>query len=211
MKANILRACPAVLMLLVSQANLAQRAADTQDTSPRGHAEAVYHGGIVTPPLPKPSFTLTDTSGIRFDFRSKTDGYITLLFFGYTNCPDICPMHMAYLGSAFKKLPKEMASRFKVVFVTTDPERDSPQAVRTWLNLFHKDFIGLTGTSAEVRAAQAAAHVPVAKGAPSYDHAAFVLAYTQDNLGHVIYPSGISESDWLQDLPRLAKETWSNR
>ena len=48
----------------------------------------------------------------------------------------------------------------------------------------------------------------MAKGAPSYDHAAFVPTYTQDYLGHVIYSSGISESDWLQDLPRLAKETW---
>ena len=51
--------------------------------------------------------------------------------------------------------------------------------------------------------------MPVAKGAPSYDHSAFVLAYTTDNLGHVIYPSGISEADWLKDLPQLAKETWT--
>ena len=169
----------------------------------------MYHGGLVTPPLPKPQFTLLDTSGARFDFRSRTDGFVTLLFFGYTNCPDVCPTHMAFLGSAFKKLPKDVAARFKVVFVTTDPDRDNPRALRTWLNQFGKDFVGLTGSQAEIQAAQVAANVPLAKGAPSYDHSALVLAYTSDNLGHVIYPSGISETDWLQDLPQLAKETWT--
>jgi protein SCO1 len=132
-----------------------------------------------------------------------------LLFFGYTNCPDVCPTHMAFLGSALKKLPKDVAAKFKVVFVTTDPDRDNPRALRTWLNQFGKDFVGLTGSPAEIQAAQMAANVPVAKWAPSYDHSAFVLAYTSDNLGHVIYPSGISEGDWLQDLPQLAKETWA--
>ena len=64
-----------------------------------------YRGGIVTPPLPKPAFVLTDTSGAPFDFRQRTGGYVTLLFFGYTNCPDQCPMHMANLSAALKKLP----------------------------------------------------------------------------------------------------------
>jgi protein SCO1/2 len=118
---------------------------------------------------------------------------------------------MAYLGAAFKHLPKEVAERFKVVFVTTDPDRDNSGALRTWLNQFGKDFVGLTGSLAEIQGAQQAASVPVAKGAPSYDHSAFVLAYTSDNLGHVIYPSGISEADWLHDLPQLAKETWIGR
>ena len=58
-----------------------------------------YRGGIVTPPLPKPGFVLTDTSGAPFDFKRRTEGSVTLLFFGYTNCPDQCPMHMATLGA----------------------------------------------------------------------------------------------------------------
>ena len=202
--------CPAAfLLVLASESGLAQASRAAADVHQGGRSEATYHGGIVTPPLPKPQFTLTDTSGARFDFRSSTDGFVTLLFFGYTNCPDVCPTHMAYLGSAFKKLPMDVAARFKVVFVTTDPERDKPLALRTWLNQFGKEFVGLTGSLPAIQAAQQAANVPVAKGRPSYDHSAFVLAYTRDNLGHVIYPSGISESDWLQDLPRLAKETWN--
>ena len=55
---------------------------------------------------------------------------------------------------------------------------------------------------------KAFADLPLAKGAPDYDHSAFVVAYTKENLAHVIYPSGIDEHDWLDDLPKLAKETW---
>src|SRR5580700_10212719 len=105
-----------------------------------------YRGGIVTPPLPKPTFVLTDTSGAAFDFRQRTEGYVTLLFFGYTNCPDQCPMHMANLGAALKKVPTGIANQIKLVFVTTDPSRDSPAVVRRWLDLFDKHSIGLTGT-----------------------------------------------------------------
>src|SRR6516225_9947349 len=146
-----------------------------------GQQGSTYRGGIVTPPLPKPKFVLTDTSGAAFDFRQKTDGYITLLFFGYTNCPDECPMHMANLGAALKKLPAGVADQVKLVFVTTDPARDTPQVLRRWLDLFDRRFIGLTGSEAAIEAVQRAAGVPVAaKTGPasaSYgvSHANFVI------------------------------------
>src|SRR5579863_4228193 len=108
---------------------------------------ATYRGGLVTPPLPKPSFTLSTTSGDKFDFRSKTDGYVTLLFFGYTNCPDVCPMHMSNIGTALRKMPANLADQVKLVFVTTDPARDSREVLRSWLDHFDKRFIGLTGTA----------------------------------------------------------------
>src|ERR1700737_5504376 len=75
-----------------------------------------YRGGLVTPPLSKPAFVLTDTSGAAFDFRQRTEGYVTLLFFGYTNCPDQCPMHMANLGAALKNVPAPIADQIKLVF-----------------------------------------------------------------------------------------------
>src|ERR1700682_4066490 len=83
-----------------------------------------YRGGLATPPLPKPRFILADTSGRPFDFAENTEGYVTLLFFGYTFCPDQCPMHMANIGGALKKLPAGTADQVKLVFVTTDPARD---------------------------------------------------------------------------------------
>jgi protein SCO1 len=199
-----------LLFLEAGKAGLAEgRKGEGGPRQEAGPSVATYHGGMVTPPLPKPKFILTDTSGAPFDFRAQTEGYTTLLFFGYTHCPDICPMHMAFLGSALKGLPKDVLRRFKVVFVTTDPERDNPRISRAWLDNFGKDFVGLTGSKAEIQAAQATANVPIAKSAPSYDHSAFVLAYTRDNLAHVIYPAGITQSDWLHDLPQLARETWT--
>src|SRR5713226_4566733 len=80
-----------------------------------------YRGGLVTPPLAKPKFALADTSGATFDFGKETEGYVTLLFFGYTYCPDQCPMHMANLELALKKMPAGIADQVKLVFVTTDP------------------------------------------------------------------------------------------
>ena len=176
-----------------------------------------YRGGLVTPPLPKPGFVLTDTSGAAFDFRQRTDGYVTLLFFGYTYCPDQCPMHMANLGAALKKLPAEIANHVKLVFVTTDPARDSPVVVRRWLDLFDRRFIGLTGTERAIEAVERAAGVPPAtktgpaNGDYAVSHANFVLAYSRDNLAHVLYPGGVSKDDWVHDLPLLIKETWTRR
>jgi protein SCO1/2 len=125
---------------------------------------------------------------------------------------------MALIARALKKVPAGTADQFKVVFVTTDPARDTPAALRSWLDHFDKRFIGLTGTEAAITSAQVAANLPPAQKSKvradgSYDvgHAAFVLAYTKDNLAHVIYPVGMGEEDWVHDLPLLAKETWTNR
>ncbi len=177
----------------------------------------VYRGGLVTPPLPKPGFVLTDTSGAPFDFKHRTEGYVTLLFFGYTNCPDQCPMHMANLGAALKKVPPGIADQVKLVFVTTDPARDTPAVVRRWLDLFDRHFIGLTGTERVIAAVERAAGVPLAaktgpaNGNYGVSHANFVLAYSKDNLAHVIYPGGVSKDDWVHDLPLLIRETWTHR
>ncbi|HEY7339079.1 MAG TPA: SCO family protein [Bryobacteraceae bacterium] len=182
------------------------------------HGSAEYRGGMVSPPLPKPKFTLTDTSGVPFDLASKTQGYTTLLFFGYTHCPDMCPLVMHMIAHALKAVPPDIANRFKVVFVTTDPARDNPQVLRAYLDHFDKSFIGLTGTQAGIDAAQIAANLPPAKksavrsdGAYDVGHAAFVLAYTKDNLAHVIYPVGVKEEDLVHDLQYLADETWARR
>lgn len=198
------------LLLGIREPALAQGPNAAADAGHGGRLKATYRGGLVTPPLPKPEFTLTDTSGAPFDFRSQTDGYVTLLFFGYTHCSSVCPMQMAYVARALTRMPKDVVDRFKVVFVTTDPSRDNPRVLRTWLNHFDQRFIGLTGSEGAVEAAQAAANVPVARGNPN-GHAAFVLAYTKDNLAHVIYPAGVTQTDWLHDLPQLAKETWTSR
>jgi protein SCO1/2 len=179
------------------------------------NTSATYRGGLVTPPLPKPRFVLTDTSGAPYDFWNKTQGSVTLLFFGYTNCPDQCPMHMMNIGAALKKLPPWMADQVKLVFVTTDPVRDTPAEIRRWLDNFNKYGVGLTGSETAIQAVEKAVGVPLAQktsasgGNYEVAHANFVLAYTKDNRAHVIYPGGISKDDWVHDLPLLIRETWT--
>jgi protein SCO1/2 len=126
-------------------------------------------------------------------------------------------MHMANLGAALKKLPASVADQVKLVFVTTDPARDSPAVVRRWLDSFDRHFIGLTGTERAIEAVEGAAGVPVAKktgpanGGYGVAHANFVLAYSRDNFAHVIYPGGVSKDDWVHDLPLLIRDTWTRR
>jgi protein SCO1 len=220
MKFRFLRAELFILAVLLGMAHGGSAQEPRRTTAPAavGGAETTYRGGLVSPPLPKPKFTLTDTSGVRFDFAMKTQGYATLLFFGYTHCPDMCPLQMSMIAQALKKIPPASVDQFKVVFVTTDPERDTPQVLRSWLDHFDKRFIGLTGSGAEIEAAQISANISPAKksavradGAYEVGHAAFVFAYTKDNLAHVIYPVGVKEDDWAHDLPYLAQETWANR
>jgi protein SCO1/2 len=163
--------------------------------------------GVVTP---KPDIVLTTTDGAPFDFPRATAGYVTLLFFGYTHCPDICPVHMANLAAVLHKLPSTVAGRVKVIMVTVDPERDTPERLRDWLDNFDRDFIGLTGSDADITAMQQAVRLPPAVKEGEGDmylvgHAAYVLAFTTDDQPLVAYPSGIRQSDWAHDLPLLVE------
>jgi protein SCO1 len=178
------------------------------EPGPASPATANYRGELVSPPVPKPKFTLTDTAGAPFDFAAKTQGYATLLFFGYTHCPNMCPLQMDTIAQALKKSSPGVAEQFKVVFVTTDPDRDTPRVLRARLDHFDKHFIGLTGSQDAIDAAQIAANLsPAEKSAARPDrfyevgHAAFVWAYTKDNLAHVIYPVGVQRADWVHDCP----------
>jgi|SRR5579863_4290926 len=215
----LLRQCLLVVLLAaVSLRGYAQETKGQTGTAAADPGNVAYRGGMVSPPLHKPNFTLTDTSGVPFDFAAKTEGHLTLLFFGFTNCPDMCPMQMHMIAQALKKIPADTANRIRVVFVTTDPDRDHPKVLRAYLDHFDKSFIGLTGDHAAIDAAQVAANISPATKLParadgSYDvgHAAFVIAYTKDNLAHVLYPVGMKEADLVHDLPSLVNETWLRR
>ncbi|MGK2964247.1 MAG: copper chaperone PCu(A)C [Tepidiformaceae bacterium] len=168
-------------------------------------------GARVSPQIPKADFTLMDTSGEPHAFMPETDGQVTLLFFGYTNCPDICPTHIALLGLAFKQLPEAVTDDITVVFVTTDPERDTPERLRTWLDALGGDsFVGLTGTQDEVDAVQRLYGVQPAEkadlGGGNYavNHAAYVIAFEKDDIARVVYPGGTTLEMLMNDLPILA-------
>ena len=156
-----------------------------------------------------PEFQLTDTEGRTFDFATESKGSVTLLFFGYTRCPDVCPVHLANIAGALKKLPHRIASRVRVVFVTTDPDRDTPERIREWLDQFDGEFIGLTGTGEEIAAAGRQVKIAPAVKEPQEDgdylmsHSAPVIAFTADGAGRYLYPFGTRQADWAAEIPAL--------
>jgi protein SCO1 len=169
-------------------------------------------GPKITPPIAKPAFVLNTTEGKPFDFRKETEGEATLLFFGYTHCPDVCPVHLANIAAALKTLDPSVGEHLRVVFVTTDPARDTPAVVRTWLDKFDKRFIGLVGKREEVATILEQMRLPPfaidsTAGDSTYyvDHVAMVLAFTPDDSAHVVYPFGIKQTDWAHDLVILTK------
>lgn len=96
-----------------------------------------------------PDFTLTDQNGEKVslsDFRGKP----VFLFFGYTHCPDICPITLSVLNGVTKELDGA-SDDFKVLFVTVDPERDDPETLKKYVPFFNESFTGLTGTPDEIQ------------------------------------------------------------
>ena len=164
----------------------------------------------------KTDFTLYDTQGRAFDFAQQTRGSATLLYFGYTNCPDICPMHLNNIAAALKKMSPDDQAKVRVVFVTTDPSRDTPERLRAWLDNFDKRFVGLRGPLDSVNAVANKYGMPGATmemmqpgqaGPANYGmgHAAQVLAFSADDSLRTEYPGGYSVDDWANDLPKLVR------
>ncbi len=167
-----------------------------------------YRGTELDPPQPRPTFTLTDTTGARFDFAARTRGRPTLLFFGFTHCPDICPTTMASVAAALRGVDEPLRRSVQVVLVTTDPARDTSPVLARWLRNFDADlparFVGLTGTVAQVEAAQAAARVPVAED-DGRTHSAELLLYGADDYARVAYLADAAPDALRHDLPLVAK------
>src|SRR3954454_5669775 len=178
-------------------------------------SNAAYHGVEPLPVPPRPSFVLTDTDGKRFDFAAETKGRPTYVYFGYTHCPDECPTAMADIAAALRRTDPAITKQVAVVFVTTDPWRDTRPVLRTWLDRFSPSFVGLTGPPAQVAAAEVAMGMPISKreaapkrygsGKYAVTHFAAVLAYGRDGRVATLYPSGITPAEIAADLPVLVK------
>lgn len=98
---------------------------------------------------PKGNFTLTGTSGPTFELQ-ELRGKIVLLFFGYTSCPDACPTTLAKLQRAFNMLTAEQIEQVRTLFISVDPQRDTPRVLKDYVEYFGVNAIGLTGTKAEI-------------------------------------------------------------
>ena len=220
-------------LLLAALLVLSLAACGGTDKDRLSTAQPGYHGVEPKPTPKRPAFVLTDTEGKRFDFTAETKGRPTFVYFGYTHCPDECPTAMADVAAALRKTSEDVRSKVRVVFVTTDPKRDTAPVLRQWLDQFSTDFIGLLGTDEEVGKAQLASgiqaaypegpvptlpgnpneHVHKAGTAPhkhfgplgySVAHSAVIFAYDAADRLPVVYPGGVTPSDIAADLPVLA-------
>jgi protein SCO1/2 len=169
--------------------------------------EDTYAGLDLAEPYRRPSFTLTDTTGAAFDFTAVTSGRPTLLFFGYTNCPDVCPTTMADIAVALRGVDPAVAEKVQVVFVTTDPAFDTPEVLGEYLGRFDADlprrFVGLTGDQEAIDQAQLSAGVPLAEE-DGRVHSSLLLLYGTDDEAHVAFDAGNTARDISEDLRVVA-------
>ena len=116
-----------------------------------------FHGTELLSPQPAKDFTLTGPGGKPVSL-SDFQGKLTVMYFGYTYCPDVCPTTLAELAQAMRKLGKK-ADQVQVIMVTVDPDRDTPEHLAEYLAYFSPTFRGLSGTPEQIAAAAAAAEI----------------------------------------------------
>ncbi|MGW2225773.1 SCO family protein [Streptomyces formicae] len=172
---------------------------------------------VLDNPYKKPNLVLKDVNGKKYDLREETKGKATLLYFGYTHCPDACPLTMGNIAVAKKELEKSGLSKaerdkLRVVFVTTDPDRDTPAHLKEWLDGVDSDFVGLTGDFATIQAGASQVAISVEptkkdkKGKLVSMHGTSVIAYSpKTDKGYVLYGEKATAADYTRDLPKLIK------
>ena len=170
-----------------------------------------FAGDLESPPLPKPDVTLTDMNGHPFPFRSATKGKLTLLYFGYTHCPDQCPIYLSTVAAARQAITGPGSAPL-VLFVGVDTKRDTPAVLKDYLSKVDPTFVGVTGTPAlldkmlaQVDFAPVAIGPKDKKGNYEVAHYNRVIAYTPDNQGHRLYGWDVRQQQLVKDLPRLAR------
>jgi len=139
---------------------------------------AVPRGIRVDPPQQMPDFTLIDHNGQPTRLSDLTrDGKAVMIFFGYTRCPDVCPLSMGDF-KAYKRALGDAADRVRFVMVSVDGERDDPETMRRYVTAFDPEFIGLTGPEQEVRQIGLRYGVHFQKEKPQGTEAAYLVTHT---------------------------------
>jgi len=166
-------------------------------------------GATLARPYVMPATSLTDTGGNEFNLVTSTKKPVTLVFFGYTHCPDVCNTVMADVASALTKLDDQTRAQVQMLFITTDPARDDGPAIRKYLDRFDPSFVGLTGElpSIKVVAEKVGVAVEGMKKLPSggYEvgHGAQVLGFGKDDKATVVWLSNAAIGDLAHDFGRL--------
>lgn len=136
-------------------------------------------GTLFQPPPPATDFSLVDEGGRPVsldDFR----GEVVAIYFGYTRCPDICPLTLGTYKAALERLPDGLGEQVKVVLLSVDPERDTPEVLARYTDLFGEQFVGITGSLDQVDAVIAAWDIHVSRGEPN-DIGAYEVTHPADS------------------------------
>jgi protein SCO1/2 len=170
------------------------------------------HGSVVDPPFTVSEDAMVDTDGDPYSLTDSTDKRLTLVFFGYTHCPDICGLVMNNLASAMTRLDERDREQVDVVFVTTDPERDTAEVLRRYLDHIDKSFIGVTGPVEEI--AEVARSIAVGMGdklpTGGYDvdaHTTQVTGIDSADEAPIYWSQSTSSKQFADDIHTLLGET----
>jgi protein SCO1/2 len=171
-------------------------------------ADDGYAGTVIDPGYPLPDATFTDTSGHLWTFASGATRQVTLVFYGYTSCPDVCSAQLADLVAALRRVDPGVRQRTQVVWITVDPQRDDPETIRHYLDRFDPTIVGLTAPEPVIE--KAADHMGVALTGRTdltsgYDigHGAQIIGFNRSGLS-VVWMPGTPVADLRTDIARLA-------
>ncbi len=164
--------------------------------------EAALKAGVFDPARQAPDFSLNGSNGPELKLRSYR-GKVVVLAFGFTSCPDVCPITLATLAQARKKLGAE-GNELQVVYVTVDPERDDAERMRMYLAAFDPTFIGGTGTAERLDAVRKEYGITASRHAFKtsylYAHSSFTYLIDREGKLRALMPYGHSADDYVHDL-----------
>lgn len=180
-----------------------------QDSGTGSRKAALQQAGIILLAQPRslPALQLLDQDGQPFS-PDSLKGRWSLLFFGYTFCPDICPATLAQLRQVYQRLPQAQREQLNIVLVSVDPERDRPQQLKDYLAFFDPSFRGLTGDLSDIQSLSSSLSIPFIPGdsrKPNYtvDHSGNLAVLGPDGLQHGFIRAPLQPDALFGALPLL--------
>ncbi|WP_081024910.1 SCO family protein [Pseudomonas amygdali] len=170
---------------------------------------ALNDAGIVLLPKSRqlPTLSMSDQNGAAVALDGLK-GKWTLMFFGYTFCPDICPTTLAQIKQIRTELPEKVVERMRVVLVSVDPDRDTPQQLKQYLGYFDKQYIGLTAPVADIQKlanAVSIPFIPADTSKPNYfvDHSGNLALIGPDGTQRGFIRAPLNNQKLVKQLPGL--------
>jgi protein SCO1 len=161
--------------------------------------------GVFNPAREAPDFSVRGSDGTNLTL-SRYRGKVVLLGFGYTHCPNVCPVTLAVLAQAHRKLGA-LGEQVQVIYLTVDPERDNAERLKQYLAAFDPTFVGGTGTAAQMAAVRTSYGVTAQKvgSGDNYGvaHSSFVYLITRDGKLRALMPFGHKADDYVHDISML--------